>query len=242
MKKLCIMIVCGFILLCGCQKQNAPNPEGTADAPDEPGTSAMDAYIGVLTSDTALHLYPHYANGYSDDAAQADNQGIPTLLNDLPSSHYDNTYTWTVSRYSIVDLDKDGTPEIVVELSLAGEQLIFHYTGSSVYAYPFSQRGMNTLKEDGTYCASNGAAYSYINTLKFEGHVCKRETVAYSDTEPNEQGELQNVYYSGNEPITANAFSALLDAHNAKTDVTWHTYTAETAPADFAAAWAAYTK
>lgn len=86
--------------------------------------------------------------------------------------------TWLCDEYDayeflIVDMDRDGRDEIVLECD-PGTKHILHYEDGEVYGYQFGLRGMLTISEDGIYDASDGAQDNYfyrLTELKKDGYV-----------------------------------------------------------------------
>ena len=74
--------------------------------------------------------------------------------------------TWLCDEYSayrfiIVDMDRDGREEIVLECD-PGTKHILRYEDGEVYSYQFATRAMLSISEDGIYGASDGAADNYF--------------------------------------------------------------------------------
>lgn len=76
-----------------------------------------------------------------------------------------NEYFWEITwlcdeysarRFMVVDMDRDGRDEIVLECD-PGTKHILRYEDGEVYGYQFGLRGMLTISEDGIYDASDGA-------------------------------------------------------------------------------------
>lgn len=75
------------------------------------------------------------------------------------------------TQFSMVDLDRDGVPEVVVELDsdMGGWRLVLRYCDGQVYGYPYSFRGLQTVSVDGFVGGSNSAFDSPVSRLSFDG-------------------------------------------------------------------------
>ena len=124
-------------------------------------------------------------------------------------------------QYAIVDLDQDGTPEVVVSL-LSGEDGwidVLRYYDGTVYGYSFVLRGFEAPKTDGTYLASSGAMDNYFMSLSFEGSVIHENCLGYTTFSGDEIK-----YYIGNEKVSEQEYGAFSDKYYKAQDVTWHLF------------------
>ncbi len=73
--------------------------------------------------------------------------------------------------YTYVDMDKDGTKELVTYLSGAdAEYIVFRYNDKTIYGYKYSMKDFQDLRENGIYkSVVNEDAYAYLST-KFENN------------------------------------------------------------------------
>jgi len=75
------------------------------------------------------------------------------------------------TSFSVVDMDQDGTNEIVVgiDTDINGFRLVLRYEYGTVYGYPFGFRGMSMLSSDGITLGSSSAFESYYCRHSFSG-------------------------------------------------------------------------
>lgn len=75
------------------------------------------------------------------------------------------------TSFSVVDMDQDGTNEIVVgiDTDINGFRLVLRYEYGTVYGYPFVFRGMSMLSSDGITLGSSSAFESYYCRHRFSG-------------------------------------------------------------------------
>ncbi|MFG6358874.1 MAG: hypothetical protein K1W26_18950 [Acetatifactor sp.] len=135
-----------------------------------------------------------------------------TSVNQEGQKFFWNEYFWETTwlcdeygayKFMIVDMDRDGKDEIVLECN-PGTKHILHFEDGEVYGYQFVLRGMLTISEDGIYDASDGAdgyefcrltelnkdgyteellAERHIGDYEIEGKkVTEEEFYAYVDT------------------------------------------------------------
>lgn len=67
-------------------------------------------------------------------------------------------WRFEVERYTILDLDRDGQTELILEMNGLGDIYILRRTEAGLCGYRKPYRGFAPLKTDGTYGASDGAA------------------------------------------------------------------------------------
>ena len=85
--------------------------------------------------------------------------------------------------FMIVDMDGNGTDEIVLECTPESVQVL-HYEEGTVYSYQFVFRGMKSIHCNGIYEGSNGAAntsYHRLTELNKDGYI--EETIAVMDSD-----------------------------------------------------------
>jgi hypothetical protein len=121
-----------------------------------------------------------------------------------------DTYPSNINQFTIVDLDTDGTPEVVLEYSPMGDRLVLHLANGKVYGYMLGLRSMLEIKQDGTHNWSIVADDNGFGKIHYK-------TITY------EQSAL---------PLKANEFFA-------KKDVVWYKFSEESIKKDFATAWGA---
>ena len=139
-------------------------------------SSAMRAYMEVFKNNAGFYMCE---TSYVGDQAIRRYQGKHTLLRELLSDDSDSDYAGrAVEQFAVVDMDGNGVPEVVIELSRDGERIVFHYKDGKIYGFGFSYRGMNESKKDGTFTGSSGADSSSIDRLEFLDDVCKVKVLA----------------------------------------------------------------
>lgn len=126
---------------------------------------------------------------------------------------------WTIKRFALLDLDGDGTNELVIAIDYSGneEYVVLTCYDGTVYANQVVHRGFLTPKADGTVAWSNGAFDNGYARFRFENGV-----LVYEDFASMSEGSDGNAVYTLNgESIDEAAYSAFLDEQAAKDDLAW---------------------
>lgn len=129
---------------------------------NEEGTNVLEEYWQVLKS-----MKPFKST---------DENGKETYLNQFKyfaGSELDKPYLAT--QFAIVDMDGDGTMEVVVELDTGfdGAFEVLHFMDNEVYGYNVGYRSINPLYKDGSCIGSSGAADTERYRMSFTtmGHT-----------------------------------------------------------------------
>lgn len=102
---------------------------------------------------------------------------------------YWNQYFWclsqpvsmfTVSYFSIVDLDNDGTEEMVL-VGFPETTQVLDYQDGKVYSYQFAFRGMASITVDGVYSSASAADIGGFHRINFNKGEYEVETLAYME-------------------------------------------------------------
>ncbi len=88
--------------------------------------------------------------------------------------------------YVIVDLDSDGTDEMVVNASVgSGLVMVFRFYNGKVYSYEFKMSELKNLKKDCSFMQGSSNYLNSVSRLEFEGTSCKFVEIAYRDLHNN---------------------------------------------------------
>lgn len=152
------------------------------------------------------------------------------ILKDFLEKNSEYQTIYQVTNFTILDMDQDGIPEVILELSLNDypeEYEILHYDNGKVYGYGFVYRGLEMLKEDGTYSYSNGAADAGVaQILSFKADSVVEKVVASSSS--NFSGDNVEISYVIDEDaVTQEEFNTFIDKQNEKKDVKWYAFSLE---------------
>ena len=121
-------------------------------------------------------------------------------------------------KYTYVDLDKDGKEELVVlTTSDYGAYIILKNIDDQIYGYKLNIRAFESLKKDGSFIGSNGAANNDYCIISFEKNKYTIKKEATFD-------ETNKKYIINNEDVTKEEIQKYADQWNNKEDVTWTNY------------------
>jgi len=91
-----------------------------------------------------------------------------------PFAYNDEDYDYfKINFFTVVDMDNDNIPEIILETSMMGDVLVLYYYDEIIYGYTCPYRGILRLKKDGTFGFSSGAGDSGRGVLKFSSNECE---------------------------------------------------------------------
>ena len=120
-----------------------------------------------------------------------------------------------VDSYASVDMDEDGTDEIIFKLTKDEECVyaVLHFANDVVYGYKYiNNRGLLELKTDGTYTASSGATASQVLKMSF----------AETQMNQSELGSILDDKYSVNgQSVTQEEYDKFIKTQNDKTSVSF---------------------
>lgn len=122
-------------------------------------------------------------------------------------------------KYAIIDMDRDGSPEAVVELTDRSNSwyVVLSYHEGNVYGYSFTLRAFLALRSDGRYMASSGAAYNSILEMSFDGIRLKEKTLAHS-----EMAGDKVEYFVADERATEDKFNEIFNDYYNSRQPDWH--------------------
>lgn len=170
--------------------------------------TAEDAYRDVLL-DKAEFCYAH-------------SKEIMTLNQFLTGN---DDVILKVLRFSVMDLDQNGTPEVILWLAREIDEyygsIVLRYQDGTVYGYEFVYRAMMELKYDGTFSFSSGASDNGFGMASFTEDTYVINKVTYC------QSEGADRFFVNNERATEDDFLAETYAQDAKPDAAWYDFTEE---------------
>lgn len=130
----------------------------------------------------------------------------------------------TPDKYAVVDMDKDGTPEVIVNLltGYVGWSIVLRYYEGNVYGYFFVARAMETPKLNGRYMASSSAFDNDILEMSFDGLKMIEKRIAHSVRE-----DENNKYYIADKPVTEKEFNDLSAEFFLSEHVSWQLFSSD---------------
>ena len=121
-------------------------------------------------------------------------------------------------EYALVDFDGDGNGEAVVSISEShGFHLVLHCNNTQVFGHVFSVRALQSLKTDGTFVGSGGAATQYYCKMHFENNQPVITDEAIDD-------DLSQEYQINGRAVTKEEIDQFTQTWYQKQDVQWFLY------------------
>ena len=180
--------------------------------------SAIDAYKKVFQNEATFYSTTFTPNSTTEDKTRT------FYLNEfLKEGPFGPEYPFKLIRFTILDMDGDNIPEVVLALAKGNAKYaefyeVLHYYNGEVYGYLFSNRMLAHLKTDGTYVGSGGAATHYYRKSRFTSNGCESDTFGYCDW---------GKYFINNNPVTQESFQYFVDEQEGKADAVWYEFTQE---------------
>ena len=185
------------------------------------------AKIGIDTQnpedrDQAMEKYRRILSGEElfFDRDQAEGATIESYC-----AAMDPTVTMNAVQYSLLDLDRDSVPELILWLAVNGNDygtLVIRYENGGAVGYGFTYRQMLDLKQDGTFGYSGGAVDTGYARLCFRENSWEYEKLGYI-----QENEAGTTYFWDGDAVDANTYWEQANQQMAKENAQWNPYPAE---------------
>lgn len=143
----------------------------------------------------------------------------------------DESLTATAMYFALIDLDYDGTPEVVLGLKLGENDDIgyevLRYQDGVVYGYTLFTRQFNDLKHDGTFQVSSGAGEWGICTIAFDKNTYETNEFTYCKSYTSLDGSWSELYFVNHQSAAEDEFRAAVDQQDKKAAAVWCEFTKE---------------
>lgn len=207
--------------LTGNSEESDP-PSVSLDTPveenDDPGITppeeltAAEAYLAVLQGNLEFR-----------DTLSGGNFGISRVQEAITS---DTSMTIKPDYFSTVDLDADGTAEVIVSLAVGeagtGEYLVLRWQNGTVYGYQFAVREFSDVRTDGTFWNTGGASDVGMCTVTFDKDTYSIDRFTYSLYRPSDDS---TVYFVDDQETTEEQWNLALSQWNEIPYVEWYEFT-----------------
>lgn len=175
----------------------------------------------ILSNNSVLEAYKTVLQNKAEFLSTDNKKNL--YLNDFLTNKEIYGTIFKVTHFTVLDMDGDKVPEVVLELSVDDEPEFYevlHYMNGVVCGYLIVNRGLEELKEDGAFRFSNGAADNGWGKLRFESNAFKTDILGYSKSS---QGvtNLTISYFINNKPVTKESFDSFTNEQSGKKDVVW---------------------
>lgn len=193
------------------EKQESPLPSDSG----KKASAAAEAYKDVLLNKL--------------EYISTDDQKKKVLLKDFLTNEAIYATAFKVTHFTVVDMDGDRMPEVVLELS-PGENPEFyevlHYMDGEVYGYIQVYRGMENLKTDGSFRWASSAFRFGYGKLRFGPDAYECVNLGYMDSNPNDKAAAAD-FIIGDKPVTEEAYQQFVKEQDAKKDAVWQDFSQE---------------
>lgn len=181
----------------------------------------IDTYFIHLDNQTLLRGYKDVLlskipiNLYYPVAEEIDNYYLDKIFSD--------GFWLKTSRFSLVDMDNDKVPELIVECTfgVADFVLVIREVDGIMVAEQFSNRQMSSIKKDGSFHASSGAGHHGFYKLRFTSDSYETYRVVTMEEEKKSDGIYQLNYYIGEEIVDEDSFLDYWDVINQADEPDW---------------------
>lgn len=205
-----------ILIISGCSNAQNVISESSEISPP-PAQDYIKAYKSVLQNKSKF---------FSFDAGK---ELDITQLNQAVSE--DSSITAEISKLTVIDLDGDDVPEVVLSLTVNADDYfgseILRYHDGMVYGYTLWYRSFMDLKEDGTFSFSGGASDSGFGTIQFTEDGYTVNQICYSESSYDADNNMTVSYYIDGKSVTSDEFMAAVDEQNKKAGAEWYDFTDE---------------
>lgn len=141
----------------------------------------------------------------------------------------DSSVKAKATKFAVVDLDNNDTPEIVLWLSVNNNEYfgfeVLSYRNEVVYGYTIPYRAFMDLKSDGTFSFSSGAADNGFGTITFSGKGYNINNISYSKSSYDSSNNQVISYFVNQEVSSEEDFLKAINEQSEKPGVTWYDFT-----------------
>lgn len=182
----------------------------------------MGVYQNILRNETAFSEVGRYGHSF-DDSMQKERSHLDEFFTKLyvESGVVNPKYEL---EFSVVDVDGDKMPEVIVNERPCYNKLILRYEKGIVYACLLGDKEFGEIKTDGTAYWESGVDYIGFCRLEFTGETFGIVVIAERDTGADPSWAE---YYLDGVRVSEEAFLGFQDAQWTKEDVTWYNLTDE---------------
>ena len=236
--KIFLIIITVSIILAGCGKSiptNAVQQEGQTTSVAATTNSADTKSKGTTTPSNSktennqnylvLEAYKAVLQNKVNFFSQDNKKNV--YLNDFLTNEEIYGTIFKVTRFAVLDLDGDKTPEVVLELSVGNNDPmcfeVLHYVNGAVYGCNIVYRGLEELKADGTFMYSNGASDYGCGKLRFKSNACETDILGYCKSSESNNG-ITISYFINNKSVTEKSFNSFIQEEHEKKGATFYEF------------------
>ena len=191
--------------LCSCSLQPA-----SSSAPEDASDSEGATDTALSATEQNLMTVLHSENPFLTN-------GKEVLLKDYVYGEDGETaYIAEPVSYTLVDMDADGTRELIADISPSTVYMVFHQdpTDGKIYGFQFFPRSLQSLKADGSFAGSASADSVWFCRMAFADNTYHIAYTAIADG-------TENHYEIDGKVCTPEETTAYLEAWYAKPNAEW---------------------
>ena len=190
-------------------------------------TSADNNSSQISSSKSKVDKEATKENSLGNSVSEMDDNTIRAILNGQKSfidfdskleatirslPQVNSQYTEKPGMYAVVDLDNNGTKELLIEYVFNGDTAIINIQNGKYIAYYIPYRSRSRLKTDGTMSWSNGASESGVKRVSFgnEG-IISTDIIVYSE----------DLFTVNGNTVTKEEYEKALSEQDRKKDAEW---------------------
>ncbi|MGM9606939.1 MAG: hypothetical protein ACI3XJ_05485 [Oscillospiraceae bacterium] len=198
-------------------------PEPPAQVTAVPAEEWSDAFRAVLLGQAGF---------FTQDGQSLDIRHLAQAVT------FSEGITAEAARFAVLDLDRDGTPEVILWLTAGGNRefafLILRHQDGGIVSHPEFTRTMGLLKADGTFTFSGGASDWGFGAMKFEDNAWITDRITYCASVYDSDGKyVGQTFVVDHESADDAAFQAAYAQQEAKPDAAWYDFTEDNINAVF---------
>jgi hypothetical protein len=205
--------------------------------PDEISTAASQSEDGenqgpIQSSEMAstMEAYKSVLQGNSKFFSTDVNSDLNISQLSLAVSD-DSNVTASATKFAIVDLDNDGTPEIILRLAVSFDDYygfeVFRCQNGAIYGYTLYYRSFMGLKANGTFSFSSGAADNGFGRVTFTETAYTIDEITYCESSYDSNNNMSVLYFVNQQNATEAEFLSAVNRQGEEPDAIWYDFTDE---------------
>lgn len=158
--------------------------------------SACNSESKVILSNTTKSIPELLLLVIDNEESFITESNTETMLKNYKMPNIDD-YNFIPLQYTYVDLDSDGTDELILSESKQNFYLVLHFNkeNKKIYGYSLNVRSFINVKTNGTFMQSSGADINSINKISFNNTKLIINEIAVKN-------DLENIFKINNQSVT----------------------------------------
>lgn len=221
-RKITLLVFC-LLLFCSCSHAAGKRPEPGLDDDGQMKVvrAASGAGIPGLLSGAVAGETDFFETGIGEAI---------NIVNMRQAVSPDDEAAVAIAAFTVIDLDGDSVKEVVLWLAVNGNEYgceILHCQNEKIYGYLLPYRAFNSLKEDGTFHFSSGAADQGTGKIRFDEQEYWVDRIAFSESMPGPDGQLAVSFIIDGRESSQGTFKEKMERQDEKCDAARYDFTEE---------------